>query len=169
MSVPARHLASGEQVVLELRPHGRVLVVPSLVLIVTCAVASYTAAVLPPSDVRPQLRLGVGLLALLVVLRWSLRPFLGWISTTCAVTNRRLIVRHGVFSRVQRDLPLWRLDDVTVQRSVLQRLLGCGTLVVESGGEEGVLVLADVPAVEQVRGELHRLRADAVPQRYWDG
>lgn len=168
MGVPARQLAEGEQVVLKLRPHGRVLVVPALVLIATSAVASYVAAALPPSDVRLQLRLGIALLALLVVLRWSVRPFLRWLSTTYAVTNRRVIVRRGVFSRVRRDVPLWRLDDVSVQRSLLQRMLRSGTLVVESGGEQGPLVLSDVPAVEQVRRELHRLRADAAPQRSWD-
>ena len=36
-------------------------------------------------------------------------------------------------------------------------MLGCGTLVVESGGERGQLVLADVPEVEIVQREVYQL------------
>lgn len=167
MGVPARQLTVGEQVVLELHPHGKTLVVPALVLIATSAAASYTAAALPPGDLRPQLRLGVAALGLLVVGRWSVWPFLRWLSTSYTVTNRRVIVRRGVFSRSQRDVPLWRVDDVTMQRSLLQRMLRCGTLVVESGAEQAPLTLPDVPVVEQVRRELHRLHDDAAARR-WD-
>jgi hypothetical protein len=36
-------------------------------------------------------------------------------------------------------------------------MLGCGTLVVESGGEQGQLKLEDVPKVELVQRTLNRL------------
>jgi len=166
VGVPVRQLADGEHVVLDLHPHGKRLVVPAMVLIGTSALASYTAAALPASDQRTQLRLGIALLALLVVLRWSVWPFLRWLTTTYAVTNRRVIVRRGVFGRSSRDVPLSRVDDVTVERSLPQRLLGCGTLVVESGAEQDRLVLADVPGVEDLRRELHRMH-DGASARHW--
>lgn len=167
MGVPTRQLTDGEHVVLDLHPHGKALVVPALVLIVTSAAASYSAAALPPGDLRPQLRLGVAAVALLVVARWSVWPFLSWLSTSYAVTNRRVIVRRGVFSRSQRDVPLGRVDDVTMRRSLLQRMLRCGTLVIEAAGEQAPLALPDVPVVEQVRRELHRLHDEAA-SRHWD-
>jgi hypothetical protein len=58
-------------------------------------------------------------------------------------------------------MPLTRLNDVSFSHNVLQRILGCGTLVVESAGERGQLRLDDVPKVEQVQRTLYRLSDDA--------
>jgi hypothetical protein len=54
-------------------------------------------------------------------------------------------------------MPLSRLNDVKFSHNVVERVLGCGTLVVESAGEVGQLVLTDVPRVEQVQRTLYRL------------
>ena len=43
-------------------------------------------------------------------------------------------------------------------------MLGCGTLVVESAGERGQLVLRDVPHVEEVQRDVYRL-AEADEER----
>jgi hypothetical protein len=55
-------------------------------------------------------------------------------------------------------MPLSRINDVTFEHTnLLERLLGCGTLVVESAGERGQLVLRDVPRVEEVQRDVYRL------------
>jgi len=55
-------------------------------------------------------------------------------------------------------MPLSRVNDVTFEHSgLLERMLGCGTLVVESAGERGQLVLRDVPRVEEVQRDVYRL------------
>jgi uncharacterized membrane protein YdbT with pleckstrin-like domain len=96
--------------------------------------------------------------ALLVLARWSLWPFLRWLTTSYVVTDRRLITRRGIIARQGRDMPLSRINDVTFNHSgLLERMLGCGTLVVESAGERGQLVLADVPRVEEVQRDVYRL------------
>ena len=54
---------------------------------------------------------------------------------------------------------------MTFQHSgILERVLGCGTLVVESAGERGQLVLRDVPHVEEVQRDVYRL-AEADEER----
>ena len=47
---------------------------------------------------------------------------------------------------------------------ILERILGCGTLTVESAGERGQLVLRDVPRVEEVQRDVYRL-AEADEER----
>jgi len=85
-------------------------------------------------------------------------PFLKWITTSYIVTDRRLITRVGVIARSGRDMPLSRVNDVTfAHEGLLERILGCGTLVVESAGERGQLVLRDVPHVEDVQRDVYRL------------
>jgi hypothetical protein len=41
-----------------------------------------------------------------------------------------------------------------------------GTLVVESGGERGQLVLKNIPQVERVQSELYRIIEDLADGRY---
>jgi uncharacterized membrane protein YdbT with pleckstrin-like domain len=62
-----------------------------------------------------------------------------------------------VLSRSGRDVPLGRVNDVSFEHTLLERLLRSGTLTVESAGERGLIVLRDVPHVESVQAELYEL------------
>jgi uncharacterized membrane protein YdbT with pleckstrin-like domain len=156
--IPRRLLGDDENVVMAMRPHVKELIVPALVLIVVSPAATYLAAVIPDGSAQGWLRLTVAVLAALILLRWTLWPFLKWITTSYIVTDRRLIIRVGVIARSGRDMPLSRVNDVTfAHESLLERVLGCGTLVVESAGERGQLVLRDVPHVEEVQRDVYRL------------
>jgi len=156
--IPRRLLGEGEHVVMAMRPHIKELLVPALVLLVASPAASYLAAVMPDGDAQPWLRLAVAVVAVLILLRWSVWPFLKWLTTSYVVTDRRLITRVGVVARSGRDMPLSRINDVTFDHTnLLERMLGCGTLVVESAGERGQLVLRDVPRVEEVQRDVYRL------------
>ena len=158
MVIPERLLGEGEKVELGLRPHWKGLVFPALVLLVATPLASYLAAVSPDGGSQKYLRWAIAIVWLVVVVRWSVWPVLKWLTTSYAVTNRRIITRAGVVARHGRDMPLSRINDVSFSHSgVLERVLGCGTLVVESAGERGQLVLVDVPHVEDVQREVYRL------------
>lgn len=156
--IPKHLLGDGERVEMALRPHWKELVGPALLLLVVSPVATYTATAVPESGAQFWLRLAIGLLGALIVLRWVVWPFLRWLTTSYVVTDRRLITRSGIVARHGRDMPLSRINDVTFGHSgILERILGCGTLVVESAGERGQLVLRDVPQVEEVQRDVYRL------------
>lgn len=163
--IPKRLLGVGEQVEMAMRPHWKEMVLPVLVLLAVSPAASFLAAVVPEGDAQPWLRLAVGVVAALVVIRFTVWPFLVWLTTAYVVTDRRLITRVGVVARLGRDMPLSRVNDVTFEHSgLLERMLRCGTLVVESAGERGQLVLRDVPRVEEVQRDVYRL-AEADEER----
>jgi uncharacterized membrane protein YdbT with pleckstrin-like domain len=159
MAFPQRLLAEDERVLLELHPHLKELVGPAALFVLTAGAASYAVAVLPAG---PSLwRLLVLVAALLVLLVGVLWPLLRWSTTQYVLTDRRLVLRQGVISRSGRDLPLSRINDVSFRHGgVLQRMLRCGTLVVESAGERGQLVLRDLPRVEEVQRSLYRAVED---------
>ncbi|MBK6871730.1 MAG: PH domain-containing protein [Kineosporiaceae bacterium] len=157
MGFPLKLLAPGERLVLVLRPHAKVLVAPVLVLLITAPVTAYLAGLVPDGSAQPWMRLAVAAVGLVVVGHWTLWPFLTWWNTIYAITDRRLVLREGVFNRTGHDMPLSRLNDVKFSHNVVERVLGCGTLVVESAGEIGQLVLDDIPRVEQVQRTLYRL------------
>jgi uncharacterized membrane protein YdbT with pleckstrin-like domain len=148
-----------------LRPHWKEMVWPVVVLLVVCPLATYVATVVPDGSAQTWLRLAVVVVAVLVLLKWTVWPFLKWITTSYVVTDRRIITRIGVIARTGRDMPISRVNDVTFEHSgILERMLGCGTLVVESAGERGQLVLRDVPKVEEVQRDVYRL-AEADEER----
>jgi uncharacterized membrane protein YdbT with pleckstrin-like domain len=157
MGFPQRLLADDEKLILVLRRHVKVLVKP-IVILVLCLVAVALVAVF--TGANPIALIVVGVVALVIAARWFLWPFLVWFNTVYAITTRRLILRAGVFNRTGHDMPLSRLNDVSFKHSLFERMLGCGTLVVESGGEQGQLLLDDIPKVELVQRTLYRLSDD---------
>ena len=163
--IPQRLLGEDEHVSMALRPHWKELVLPTLVLLVISPLASFLAAKVPDGDAQKWLRLAVLVVAVVVLVRWTVWPFLRWLTTAYVITDRRIITRVGVVARQGRDMPISRVNDVTFEHSgILERLLGCGTLVVESAGERGQLVLRDVPHVEEVQRDVYRL-AEADEER----
>ncbi|MBA2768554.1 MAG: PH domain-containing protein [Sporichthyaceae bacterium] len=164
--IPDRLLGDDERVVMAMRPHWKELTVPALVLLVVSPATTFAVFTMPAGDAQRWLRLAVVAVAVVVVLRWALWPFLVWITTSYVVTDRRLITRYGVIARVGRDMPLSRVNDVTFEHSsLLERVLRCGTLLVESAGERGQLVLRDVPRVEEVQRDVYRLAEDDEERR----
>ena len=162
MGFPRRLLADEEDLVLVLRRHVvKALFLPLLVLVLTVAPAVALALVLPDGGARLWTLSALAVAAGVVVLRWTVRPFLRWRGEVYAVTNRRLIMRSGVLHRQGHDVPLSRINDVSFEHSLWERVLGCGTLVVESAGERGQLLLDDIPRVESVQRRLFEL-ADEV-------
>ena len=151
-------LGTDEQVVLHLRTHAKALVVPLLVFLLICIGVGLGIAFLP-ADWRPWSWLGLAILALILLLAFVVTPYLKWRSTTYTITDRRIITRTGIITHTGHDLPLRRVNDVTYERSLSDRLLGCGTLQIQTASERGVpMVLPDVPNVEKV----HRVLADLV-------
>jgi uncharacterized membrane protein YdbT with pleckstrin-like domain len=167
--IPAKLLGDGEEVVMAMRPHWKEMFWPAVVLVLTSPVATYLAAIVPDGSAQNWLRLTIGVIAILVVLRWTVWPFLKWLTTSYVITDRRIITRVGVVARLGRDMPISRINDVTFEHSgILERILGCGTLIVESAGERGQLVLRDVPHVEEVQRDVYKL-AEADEERRRNG
>ena len=84
-------------------------------------------------------------------------PFLRWNTERYTVTTRRISHRHGIVTRRGRDIPLHRINDIALEKDLLDRLLGCGTLVVSDATQQSGMVLHDVPDVERVQVRLQDL------------
>jgi len=158
MAVSRKLMTEGEQVVLSVRTHGKALLLPTLVLLLTCAAAGFLYAVAPSGDAGRYLRIAVLVFAVAVILIWTVVPFIRWMTSTYTVTNRRLIAQTGILTRSGRVIPLQRINDVSFEKNLTDRMLGCGTLVVHDASEQGGLTLPDVPRVEEV----HRTITDLV-------
>jgi uncharacterized membrane protein YdbT with pleckstrin-like domain len=149
-------LSAGEHPVLLLHPHWKTLIRPVLVAVLVVAVA-LVAVVLVSSGVA---RLAIGVVAVVFLMIWLFVPVLRWRTTSYELTTKRLRTRFGIITRNGRDIPLTRINDVSFEKGLLDRLLGAGRLVVESAGEHGQIVLRDIPHVADVQATLFRLVED---------
>lgn len=156
MAVPNRLLMDGESVVVHRHPHVRVLTRSVVVTVVVVLVAGFLIVVVD----RPTTRWGLAAAALVIVAAAASRPVLHWLTTTLTVTDRRLLLRSGVFARYGRDIPLGRIDEVSFEHTLWERALGCGTLYVELASDRGVVVVQNVPGVERVQAAIYELLAD---------
>jgi membrane protein YdbS with pleckstrin-like domain len=86
-----------------------------------------------------------------------LRPFLTWLTATYTITTKRLITREGLIARRGHDIPLMRISDVAYDQGILDRMLGCGTLVISDASTHGSVRLHDIPRVEEVQRQLTEL------------
>jgi uncharacterized membrane protein YdbT with pleckstrin-like domain len=162
VAFPSRLLNDGEHVVVSTRTHIKALLLPALALILLAGAAGFIASVLPDAgNAQPLVQAVVWGLAFLVAIWWVLKPFFVWLTTEYTFTNRRFIKRSGLIAKSGRTIPLNRISGVDFEIGVVDRVFGCGTLVVSDASEAGTVLLHDIPQVErvqmQVAQELHRL------------
>jgi membrane protein YdbS with pleckstrin-like domain len=87
-------------------------------------------------------------------LRWSLRYRL---------TPQRLFIDRGILSRTTDQLELIRVDDISVRRSIIDRMVGLGNVIVRStDASDPELTIRGVPGADEVaehiRTHMRRLR-----------
>lgn len=157
MAFVDRVLADDERLVIHQHPHWKQLLVPACLVPLVVGVCTFGILAMPPGHLQAPGRGAIAGIGLVLLVAFSLLPWLRWRTTHFLVTDQRVIVRSGVLSRTGRDIPLSRVNDVTFTHHLVERVLRCGTLTIESGGERGQLVLTDVPQVELVQRVLAEL------------
>lgn len=150
MVVSRKLLNDGEHVIVSTRTHVKALLLPAVVLILVAGLAGYLSS-LPNGDGAAVWRWVIWVIAGVLIVWFTVAPFLRWLLTTYTFTSRRLITRTGVFTRRGHDIPLNRISDISYEKSLLDRVFGCGTLVVSDASELGRVELRDIPRVEQVQ------------------
>lgn len=148
MKFSPKLLGKNENVVLHLRTHIKALI-PHFLFNVLIIVISVLAYVYLPRDWRPTSGWVILAVAVTLLIIFGLWPWLNWLTSTYTVTNRRLITRTGVLTKTGHDIPLTRISDVSYEHSLLDRMFGCGTLVLQTSASDP-LYLHDIPRVEKV-------------------
>ena len=151
MPFPRRLLNDGEEIVLDLRPHWWFFAGPAVAL--AAAIVAAVAVSTKTDSAVVQLPL---LVLVLVALGWVLVRVARWSTTNFVLTNDRLIVRSGVLRKRGREIPLERVNDITVTQTLLRRMLGAGDLVIESAGERGQEAFPGCPHPGRVQNEIYR-------------
>ena len=131
MSYVSRVLESGESVVYATTLHWRAYLpaVALLAISVACAVTAFQSG----QQYQPAVLLAAGTFAVLAFASW-LPAAVRRASTELVVTDRRVILKRGIFSRQTIEMNRAKVESVDVDQSVMGRIMGYGTVIVRGTG-----------------------------------
>jgi uncharacterized membrane protein YdbT with pleckstrin-like domain len=168
VAFPKRLLTEHERLILDLRPHWIALVLPAIVavLILVAEILLFTLFDPPPLMGWAAIIVGVVLFVGIPV-----RALLNWATAHFVVTSDRVIHRSGWVAKRSMEMPLERINDVTFTQTVFERMVGAGSLRIQSGSEYGQNHFRDIRHPEEVQkliyevGEENQSRIEAAEGR----
>lgn len=155
---------ASERVVARMHRHGRILILPVIILIGVTGAVSYFFGSFREQWINLVILFG-GILAIIL---FVLLPYFVWLNRRYTITTRRVIARQGFFVRTRSELLHSRGYTVTIKRGPLQAMSRSGDIVLTSGVDKPV-VLKDVPGANQVQNVLHDLIERAQGQLGYGG
>jgi uncharacterized membrane protein YdbT with pleckstrin-like domain len=160
MAFPTRLLIEGEELVMDLRPHWIALIMPAIATVATLAVMLVLYNVFE----EPILDNVVGIAGALFLFAFPVRKLVAWLTSHFVVTSDRIIHRRGFIAKYSMEVPLEAINDVRFEQGIVDRMIGAGTLVVQSASEAGRQVFDHIRKPEEVQrtiyhqGELNQQR-----------
>ena len=155
MAYPKNLLISGEEVVLDLRPHWWFLTPRALVSVAALIVGIVAWSQGWAGTAASFLEGALGI-AILVALVWFLLRLAKWATTEFVLTNKRVIYRFGVIGKNGKEIPLDKINTVFFDQTVFERMIGCGTVAMESAGESGKDSFTHIRKPSIVQAEIYR-------------
>jgi uncharacterized membrane protein YdbT with pleckstrin-like domain len=131
MSYVSRVLESGESVVYATSLHWRAYL-PAIGLLavgVGCLVTAFQSG----GEYQSGLLIAAATFAVLAFASW-LPAAVRRASTELVVTDRRVILKRGIFSRQTMEMNRAKVESVDVDQTVMGRIMGYGTVIVHGTG-----------------------------------
>ena len=152
-------LLPGENLVMKDHPHWitvagsvflpAVLVIAVAILDVTLLSPNIQAGIYVP-HLRTFLSLGVVALALI----WLIVVWISWQSIVYTLTDQRIMIQTGVFSRQEKIIPIDRVQDCSTRQTLIGRIFGYGRVEVDAAGAQGAEVLQYLPKPGEFRDQV---------------
>ena len=133
-SVPARHDNDDiESVIFTVRPTMLFIKIGYGVAIVGGILLTVLLAMVRFIDIPIYVSLPIALALLLIPAYYHLKRNM----VRYTLTDAKIEIDYGLIARTTRNIPLVKIQDVTVSASIFQRLLGFGDVVVDNASEIG--------------------------------
>lgn len=84
----------------------------------------------------------------------SIFTLLKFFTTEFAVTNQRIIIKHGILSKNVDEAPLNKVHNISLRQSVFGRMLNYGTLVVQTGATFGAETFPFISNAAELRKQI---------------
>lgn len=132
------------------------LIRPTFWTLVSLAVLIVGSRLARDRDAEAGIQQAVAIAAFVLWIVAAVVPFLKWLYTLFVLTTDRLITRSGIIAKRSKEIPLERINDVAFTQSVVERMVGAGSLLIESAGERGQELITDVRHPEHVQLQIYK-------------
>lgn len=134
-SAPQRHAEDGdiENVVFTVRPTLLFVKIGYVAAIVGAIVLTILLAMVSFIDIPIYLSLPIALALLLIPAYYHIKRNM----VRYTLTDSKVEIDYGLIARTTRNVPLSKIQDVTVSASIPQRILGFGDVVIDNASEFG--------------------------------
>jgi uncharacterized membrane protein YdbT with pleckstrin-like domain len=153
MRYAEKNLAPGESILYRARYHWVLYRFTIIVLVLAAALgvsALYARRAQAGDEVGRPLAYIAAAFVVLALLAFLVRRFRAS-QDEFVVTNRRVIRKVGFYAREIQQAPLEKVQDITVEQGVFGRMLGYGTVIVETASEKGMLIFPAIASPEGLR------------------
>ena len=155
MAYPQRLLNDDESVTVDLHPHWWFLAAPVLLILAAITGGVVTLRATDPETTVRTAAVWASMVAIAFSGCWLVVRYLRWTTTHFVITDRRIIFRTGVLSKHGVEIPLDRVTTVHFSQGLMERLVGAGDLLIESGGESGQQHFTDIRQPDRVQRVIH--------------
>ena len=166
MPYPKRLIREGEQVVLDLKPHWwffwRQIVTGTVLLVLLVLLVAWSGGTVE------DIAWWAWAIAAVVFVGWLGTTYLSWQFTYFVLTSQRVVYRTGVFAKKGVEIPLDRINNINFNQGIVDRIVGAGSLEVQSAGQDGETCFTDVRHPDAVQQAIYeQMEQDAKRRAGW--
>lgn len=151
-------LVPGERILWTMRPHWIILVLPTIWGIFSTAGYALLMAglnnVVPDRSAAPFVDWVLFGVYLFLLIRYTAKGYVDWLTTRYTFTNQRVITRSGLIVINGETLPLDKVHSIQFKKTLLERVFGSGSLTIESAAENEAII-RHVTRAEEVHADLY--------------
>lgn len=160
MAFKSSNLYREEKLILDLHPHWVMLGEAVVALVASIVFGLWVWWSWKPTGTMGTVVYGAAAVLVVLALLFFLQRWMKWISTNFVVTTDRCIFREGIIAKRGIEIPLERINTIFFNQGIFGRIVGAGTLTIESAGENGVQTFTDVRNPMMVQQELYQQMED---------
>jgi uncharacterized membrane protein YdbT with pleckstrin-like domain len=153
MPYPQKLLNDHETVALDLHPHWWYFAKSAAALVLAVVIGLAAWAFLD-GDLE-QIIVWIAIAGIVISAILLVKRYIQWSTVNFVITSDRIIYRSGVFAKSGIEIPVERVNNVLFEQSIIERMLGAGNLLIESGGETGQQRFTDIKNPERVQNLIH--------------
>ena len=149
----AGDLLPGENLILKVHQHW-IFVAKSILIPIALLLLVVVADIVLGSTSSAAIRLPLTLVVVGIALLWLIVVWIRWQSISYTLSDQRIMIQAGIFSRSEKIIPIDRIQDCTTRQSLVGRILGYGRVEVDAAGAQGAEVLQHLPSPGRFRDQV---------------
>lgn len=150
-------LIAGETVIKRMRPHWIVLVPIIAIFVIFTSIYVFLFMLIQDNvhGIFKDIFLWtITLIYIPSTLLLTMKRLIWWITTKYLFTTKRIVTRTGLFVVKGESIALNKVQSIQFEKTLLERLVGSGSLVIESASENEIRIIF-VTQAEQIQQQIY--------------